>query len=627
MKAARSAALSGLLLALAAPTSGQETFTVVETGILELQRALASGDLTSVELVEAYVARIRAYDQDGPRLNAIIRLNPRALAEAEALDRERAEHGPRGPLHGIPVLMKDNYDVEGMATSAGSLGLATLVPPDDAFQVRKLRNAGAIILGKTNLHELAAGITTISSFGGQTRNPYDPTRNPGGSSGGTGAAIAASFAAVGWGSDTCGSIRIPSSFQALFGLRPTKGLSSIDGIVPLSHTQDTGGPLARTVTDLAIALDATIGADPADPATRALADAPVVSFTERLEPDALRGKRIGVLGQRFGRRSDEREISAIVSGALDAMGELGADIVQVEMPGLDSLLDSSGLIRHEFKFDLADYLAATPGAPVVSLREIIDRGLHHQELDERFRDRDLPTARETEEYRAALAERVELRRLLIEALDEHNLDALAYPTVRREIAPIGVPQEGSSCQLSAHSGLPALSVPAGFTADGMPVGTELLGRPFHDAELVALAFAYEQAVSPRRPPTTTPDLIDGRAPAPVVLRVEPVTDPGAGSVAVESRFRFDPITGTLEFDVVVSGAPAEDMVAIVLGRGSAEADGPVLHRLAGPGRPEAQGILSLPGLTQAVLRDGGLYLRVFTGQQPHGAFRARILMD
>ena len=237
-----------------------EFFEVHEQSILDLQAAQTAGKVTSRGLVDSYLARIQAYDQAGPRLNAIVLINPRAREEAEALDRERGEKGPRGPLHGIPVLIKDNYDTADMPTSGGALALATLQPSADAFQVRKLREAGAVILGKTTMHELASGITNISSLTNQTRNPYDLYRTPGGSSGGTGAAIGASFAAAGMGSDTCGSIRIPAANQNLVGLRGTHGLSSRTGVMPLSSTQDIAGPLARTVTDLAIMLDATVGA-------------------------------------------------------------------------------------------------------------------------------------------------------------------------------------------------------------------------------------------------------------------------------------------------------------------------------------------------------------------------------
>src|SRR5258705_6378926 len=243
-------------------------FDVTEKTITELAAAMRTGATSSRRLVQAYLARIEAFDHQGPALNAIISINPKALDEADALDRERAARGLRGPLHGIPIVLKDNYDTAEMPTTAASTALKGSMPGRDAFQVKKLRDAGAVIVAKANLHEFARGITTISSLGGQTRNPYDPTRNPGGSSGGTGAAIAASFAAVGMGSDTCGSIRIPSAHNNLVGLRPTKGLSSIGGMIPLSSTQDVGGPLARTVEDLAITLDATIGEDPEDSATK-----------------------------------------------------------------------------------------------------------------------------------------------------------------------------------------------------------------------------------------------------------------------------------------------------------------------------------------------------------------------
>jgi Asp-tRNA(Asn)/Glu-tRNA(Gln) amidotransferase A subunit family amidase len=243
---------------------------VVEATITDLQRGMSDGRFTSLDLTRAYLARIAAYDQKGPALNTMVRVNPAAEREAAAMDAERKAGKVRGVLHGIPIILKDNYNTADMPTTGSTLALATFVPREDAFIVRRLREAGAIILGKSNLHELAAGITSVSSLGGQTRNPYDPRRCPGGSSGGTGAAIAASFAVVGWGSDTCGSIRIPAAFGSLFGLRPSSGLVSRNGVIPLSHTQDVIGPLARTMTDLAIALDLTVGQDPADAATNVL---------------------------------------------------------------------------------------------------------------------------------------------------------------------------------------------------------------------------------------------------------------------------------------------------------------------------------------------------------------------
>ncbi len=448
---------------------------VAEASIRDLQQALDEGRVTSVDLVEEYLARIEAFDQDGPALNSILAIDPTAGNQAVALDRERAATGSRGPLHGIPILVKDNYDVAGMPTSGGSIGLATHVPPDDGFLVSKLREAGAVILGKTNLHELAAGITTVGSFGGQTRNPYDPRRNPGGSSGGTGAAVAASFAAAGMGSDTCGSIRIPSSHNNLVGLRGTAGLSSRDGILPLSHTQDIGGPLARTVTDLAIVLDATVGPDPADPVTIGVADRLPSLFVDGLDANVLNGARIGMVARLFGDTSEEAESGDVVRAALERMQQLGAETPEVEIADYDALMQGSGVIAHEFKFDLMDYLAASPGAPVASLGDILDGGLHHAALEAPFRRRNTPTSRDSEEYRAALAKRVQIRQAIETLLQEQNLDALAYPTIRRIPARVGAPQFGSNCSLSANSGLQAISFPAGFTAGGIPVGIELIG--------------------------------------------------------------------------------------------------------------------------------------------------------
>ena len=376
-----------------------EFFEVHEQSIVDLQSAMTSGRVTSRGLVDSYLARIQAYDQAGPRLNSIVLLNPRAREEADAMDRERADKGPRGPLHGIPVLIKDNYDTADMPTSGGALALATLQPSADAFQVKKLRDAGAVILGKTTMHELASGITNISSLTSQTRNPYDLYRTPGGSSGGTGAAIGASFAAAGMGSDTCGSIRIPAANQNLVGLRGTHGLSSRSGVMPLSSTQDIAGPLARTVTDLAIMLDATVGPDPADPITKENAGHIPKTYRESLVEGGLKGARIGVLRSLWGSAPEDEEVAGIVRRALDSMKTQGAEVVDVAVPGLDDLLRESSVIDDEFKFDLMAYLAKHPNAPVKSLGDVIERGLHHAALDTQLqvaqcageaRDRALP---------------------------------------------------------------------------------------------------------------------------------------------------------------------------------------------------------------------------------------------
>jgi len=596
------------------PVTQDQSVEVFEATIPDLQEAMTDGRVTSVQLVDAYQARIRAYDQAGPELNSMVYLNPNARAQAAALDQERALRGTRGPLHGIPIILKDNYDTADLATSGGSIALAGMIPPDDAFQVRKLREAGAVIIGKSNMHELAAGITTISSVGGQTSNPYDPSRNPGGSSGGTGAAIAASFAAIGWGSDTCGSIRIPASHNNLFGLRPTKGLSSIDGIIPLSHTQDVGGPLARTVMDLALGLDATIGADPADPATRILANRPLPGFVEGLDAEALRGARLGVLTMLMGDAVEDQEHSRLVRDALDRMTEAGAEIIDIEIPGLDSILSGSSLIGHEFKWDLIDYLAATPGTPVGSLQDILDRGLYHVQLEANFRRRAETVQRDSAAYHRAVAKRAEARDTVLATMDELALDAVVYPTIRRRAARIGDPQRGSNCQLSATTGLPALSVPAGLTDAGLPTGMELLGRPLEDARLVALGFAFEQSVQPRRAPVRTPPLREGRAPEPAAFEVAAQ----GGRATARVLFSWDVVASALLYEATISGVSIEQIRGVGLHRAQADREGGVIYRLSGPVDQGAAGTITLNAQDREALIGGELYLRLYTTEVPSG---------
>ncbi len=591
--------------------------SVLDATIPELQDAMDHGDLTATALVEIYLARIEAYDRNGARLNAILRVNPRALEEATALDQERARGAVRGPLHGIPVIMKDNYDTRDLPTAGASVALAGVVPPDDAFQVARLREAGAIILAKSNMHELAMGITTVSSLGGQTRNPYDPGRNPGGSSGGTGAAVAAAFGAVGWGTDTCGSIRIPSCFNNLFGLRPTKGLSSIDGIIPLAHTQDVGGPLARSVTDLAVALDATVGPDPADPATAALEGREVPRFMDALDPGGLQGARLGIVEELFGDPPEDEEVDSILRGDIGRMVELGADTLTVEIPDLDSLVWPSGVINHEAKFDLMDYLAATPGAPVASLADILDQGLYHQALEGAFNRRERAQSRDSEAYRNALARREQLGAALLAIMDANELDALVFPSVKRRPALIGEGQSGSNCQVSAGSGFPAMALPGGFTEDGLPTGLELLGRPFDDVRLVAMAYAYEQAVHPRRSPPAAPPLVDGKAPAPMTFEVRiPLGPEETGTLT--GRFVFDPVLRTLAFDLEVSGVPVEEIYAVTLHRSKGESPGPAFHRLMGPGKSREAGLVALGNLGGADLLAGRVTLVAYTASHPRG---------
>jgi Asp-tRNA(Asn)/Glu-tRNA(Gln) amidotransferase A subunit family amidase len=601
------ALLCGLAALVARPATAQHPrFNVVEATISDLGQAMAAGRVTSMELVDVYLARMAAYDAAGPALNAMLRLNPRAREEARALDAERRAGRVRGPWHGIPVVLKDNYSTADLPTSGGSLALAALQPTTDAFVVARLRAAGAIILGKTNLHELAAGITTISSLGGQTRNPYDPARCPGGSSGGTGAAVAASFAAIGWGSDTCGSIRYPSAFGSLFGLRPTQGLASRSGIIPLSHTQDTPGPLARTVRDLALGLDLTVGRDPADPDTKVMEGRTIPSFTDALDAGALGGQRIGVLANYF--VDADAEVADTVRAALRAMQGAGAEVVPLTIGGLDTLLAGSSVINYETAADLRAFLAAIPGAPVHSLHEILAAGLYHDALGARFRVSDTLETGHEAAYRAAFARRALLQQRIESVLDSLHLDALAYPTLRQRPALIGDAQLGGNCQLASATGFPALSAPAGFLADGTPVGIELLGRRFTDAHLVAMAYAFEQAGPRRRAPETTPPLGEMRAGHSGATHVAV----RAGRGTASGTFTFDAAASTLRWSVRAEGIRADDVTALVLRRIDGTGPGPVVQRMGGPGVRATSGVLHLRREDRLALLNGRLALSLVT---------------
>jgi len=603
----------------AQPAPVMEFFEVYEQSILDLQGAMSGGRVTSRGLVESYLARIQAYDQAGPRLNAIVMINPRAREEADAMDVERVDKKVRGPLHGIPVLIKDNYDTADMPTSGGALGLATLQPRADAFQVKKLRDAGAVILGKTTMHELAAGITTISSLTGQTRNPYDLYRVPGGSSGGTGAAIGASFASAGMGSDTCGSIRIPAANQNLVGLRGTHGLSSRTGVMPLSSTQDIAGPLARSVTDLAIMLDATVGPDPNDPITAEGASHIPKSYRDALAADGLKGARIGVLRTLWGTAPEDDEVAGIVRKALDGFKAQGAEVIDISVPGLDDLLRDSSVIGDEFKFDLAAYLAKIPSAPVKSLGEILDRGLNHAELDATFRLRNAPEKRETEHYRQAMIKRRTLRAAVLATLEEQRIDALAYPTLRRKPALIGEAQGGTNCQLSATTGLPAIAMPAGFTTDGLPIALELLGGAWEEAKLLKYAFSSEQATKPRKAPFSTPPLVKGVAPAPTSA------DLAVGAATL--KLNYDLTTGALRYEAAAAKMlPTDRVLGLTIQRGDPDKPGPIVAQLLAPNQITGSGTFTMRGRNREDLAAGKLYVHFYTKSLPLGAGREKIVL-
>lgn len=510
-------AVAALLTAFAASaqrSSDQSSFVLEEATIDSIHAAFTSGKLTCVRLVDAYLARIEAYDDQGPRLNAIITINPRARETAADLDRLFSSGQHRGSLHCIPIVLKDNYDTFDMPTTGGSLTFAKSVPPDDATTVRRLREAGAVILAKSNLHELARGGTTISSLGGQTLNPYDLTRTPGGSSGGTGAAIAANFAVAGTGSDTVQSIRSPASAQSLVGLRPTHGLVSRDGIIPISPTQDEAGPIARTVQDVARLLDVMAGYDPADPVTAFSRGHIPETYTAYLDLDGLRGARIGVLRAYFGSEAVHAEVNAVIETAMRRMEALGASLVPIEIPMLAELTRVGSVYSFEYKIAFNAYLESLgPAAPVHTLEEFIARGRFHPSLRNGLEHDDgVINGLNDPQYLSRLRSRRELRQIVMNVMGKHNLDAILYPHQQRLVGRIGENQLDRNGALAYSTGFPALSFPAGFSAPtrtaplGVPVGVELLGPDWSEPQLIRMAYAFQEAFKARKPPASTPPL-------------------------------------------------------------------------------------------------------------------------
>jgi amidase len=509
-------ALGALAAGLCYPVKSQpSSFVLEEATIAGIHNAFAAGTLTCHQLVTDYLARIEAYDDEGPALNAILMVNPSALETAEEMD-ARYALAPSGirPLHCIPLILKDNFDTADLPTTGASVTLAESVPLDDAFTVWRLREAGALVVAKANLTELARGGTTVSSLGGQTRNPYDLTRTPGGSSGGTGAAIAANFGTIGTGSDTGQSIRSPASAGNLVGIRPTRGLVSRDGIIPFGTTQDAAGPITRTVEDAARMLDVMAGYDPKDAITAFSRDKIPESYTHSLNPDGLAGARIGILAEFFGAESRHTEVNEVTEAAIEQMASLGATMIRISIPGIDELTRDLAVAAFEAKTAFDAYLTDLGlAAPVRSLEEFLEADEFHESIREA-----METAQSIEdglndpEYLDRLVRRQNLRQAIMTAMAEHQLDAILYPHQRRLVASIGEPQLERNGVLSNGTGFPAITVPGGFSPPtasaslGVPIGIELLGPEWSEPRLIELAFAFEQATQHRKSPDTAPPL-------------------------------------------------------------------------------------------------------------------------
>ena len=475
-----------------------------EITIAEIHQAFQHGKLTSRQLVQIYLDRIEEFDQS-TKLNAIVVTNPQALAEAEKLDEEFRKTGQLRPLHGIPIIVKDNYDTEDLQTTGGSKALEGSIPPDDAFQVRKLKEAGAIVLAKSNMAEWAfSPMLTESSIAGITRNPYDLERVPAGSSGGTGAAVAANFGAVGLGTDTGNSIRGPSSHNCLVGIRSTMGLTSRDGIIPLYLRNDIGGPMTRTVEDAVRILEVIAGPDPADPVTlRSEGEVPE-NYRQFLDKDGLKGARLGLFRRYVDDEDTDEEIRRLSLEAVAELEKLGATVIDsVELPDYESLTE--GIWCPTFVADVNAYLASLGSdAPYKSIREIYDAGIYSPYIKsrlERFISMDSTGMECLDVY--TREKNIALRNALVELMDSLKLDAIIYPTWSnppRKVGDLDSPAGDNSQILSPHTGFPAITVPIGFSYDQWPAGMTFVGRLFDEPTLIRLAYSYEQGTQHRQPP-------------------------------------------------------------------------------------------------------------------------------
>jgi Asp-tRNA(Asn)/Glu-tRNA(Gln) amidotransferase A subunit family amidase len=487
--------------------------SIEEITIDEIHNRYRKGTLTAESLVERYISRIEAIDKAGPHLNSIVTINPRAIQEARALDKEfRARKKLKGPLHGIPVVVKDQVETKGIMTTFGSIAEDGYVPKRDASAIARLKASGGIVLAKTSLPDFATSWFGFSSKSGETKNPYVLDRDCGGSSAGTGAAVAANLGAVGIGEDTGGSIRVPSSFNNLVGVRVTPGLISRSGMSPLVVFQDTAGPMARTVKDAAILLDALVGYDPDDEYTTAyLIAGHKGSYTDHLDKKALQGARIGDVQNAFGSNDNPESaaVNKVIRAAIKEMQAAGATMVNVTIPDLmEHILETSLYLTHS-RHDINKFLAARPDLPVRSLEDIKAQNKYHPVLDlleEIFKAPKEP--HEDPDYFRKLAARDKFQRMVVRLVADNKLDALCFPCVQvfpptKETIRSGKTNTltyPTNTLIASQTWMPSICLPAGFTAEGIPVGLELVVLPYHEPNLFRLGYAFEQKTKKRRAP-------------------------------------------------------------------------------------------------------------------------------
>jgi Asp-tRNA(Asn)/Glu-tRNA(Gln) amidotransferase A subunit family amidase len=503
------------LLLLAVPVFAQTPFEVEEATIAQVQDAMKAGALTCRALVDLYLKRIDAYDKNGPAINAIVLVNPDVQQQAGELDRRFAQSGLTGPLHCVPMIVKDNFETKGLRTTNGALALAKFVPDKDAFQVAKVKAAGALVLAKSNMAEWAfSPYETVSSIlPGYTRNPYALNRVTAGSSGGTAAAIAASLGLVGLGSDTGNSIRGPSSHQSLVGIRSTMGLTSRAGVFPLSLLADIAGPIARTVEDAAKVFQVIVGEDPNDPVTTAAPAHLPQNYLASLDRDALKGATIGVLRQAYERESTDPEIVSIFMAAIEDLRRAGATIVDPAPVEAVRRERGSGGPCMGFKYDINHFLAAEGDrVPVKTLADIIKSRGFHPSVEKRLEQAEQgpENGPDSAACKADTAYRDQVRDAVNKAMDKLKLDAFVYPTwsnVPRLIGDLNTPAGDNSQFYSPTTGFPAINVPMGFSrGNTLPIGMTIFGRAWSEPQLIKLAYAYEQETHRRHAPASTPPL-------------------------------------------------------------------------------------------------------------------------
>ncbi len=514
--------LSWIMIAAAITGTSQQQqppppapFRVEETTIAQIHDAMKSGRLTCRALVDAYLRRIHAYDKNGPAINALVVINPEAQKLADDLDRRYAQSGPVGPLHCIPAIVKDNFETIGLQSAAGSLSLKGFVSNKDAFQVKRIKDAGAIVLAKSNMAEFAfSPYETVNSIlPGYTKNPYALDRVTAGSSGGTAAGVAANFGAIGLGSDTGNSIRGPSSHQALVGIRSTTGLTSRAGVVPLNLLADIAGPMARTVEDAVKVFQVIAGEDPDDAATDAARGRTIPTYAEALQREGLKGARIGILRQAYERETTDAEIVEVFMAAIDDLKRAGAVIVDpVRVELADVHRPQTGGSCSGFKYDINRYLAAQGDrVPVHTLEEIIRSRRWHPSIEARLRSAQEGSENgpETAACKAEAAYRDAFRTAVARTMEANRLDAFVYPTWSnppRLIGDMNTPHGDNSQVFSPTTGWPAIQVPMGYTRGTLPAGITFFGRAWAEPTLIKFAYAYEQATHHRHQPASVPPL-------------------------------------------------------------------------------------------------------------------------